>query len=293
MIKSMTAYAIAEKTGNEFEVTVEIRSYNSRFLDIKARIPKEFSLLEEKVKSLISGRLERGRVEITLRMTDTSENAYDFEINEPKAAALHKVLSGLKKRFDIDAEISLDLLTRIEGIFKPVETEKNMDQDWPVIEGCIHEAIDSLNVMRKKEGEFLAEDISSRLDYIGKCIDIIEKESQGLVALYQKRLKDRIAALTKDIVEIDPGRIAQEAAFLSDKSDISEEIVRVRSHIKQFGEIMNSDESAGRKLNFLIQEFVREFNTIGSKTGNAGISHTVVDAKSELEKIREQVQNIE
>ncbi len=293
MIKSMTAYAIAGKIENEFEVTVEIRSYNSRFLDIKVRIPREFSILEEKVKSLIPGRMERGRIEIILRMTDISEDAYEFEINELKAAALYKALSGLKDSLHMDTEIPLDLLARSEGIIKPVETEKNMARDWPVIETCIHEAIDALNIMRIKEGEFLAADIFSRLDHIKQCIDIIEKESHGLTALYQKRLKDRIAVLTKDMVDIDSDRIAQEAAFLSDKSDISEEIVRVRSHIRQFKEIVASDESAGRKLNFLLQEFVREFNTIGSKTTNAGVAHIVVDAKSELEKIREQVQNIE
>jgi uncharacterized protein (TIGR00255 family) len=147
--------------------------------------------------------------------------------------------------------------------------------------------------MQKKEGDFMAADLLKRLDYLDDCIGEIENDSDGLLTRYQQRLKERLGALTREMVEIDPGRLAQEAAFLADRSDISEEIVRAKSHVRQFRHIMNSEEPGGRKLNFLLQELHREFNTMGSKIGQADTSHRIVDVKSELEKIREQIQNVE
>lgn len=293
MIKSMTAFARADKVKKEISVVIEIRAYNSKYLDIALRIPRQFSFLEEKVKSLISGRVARGRFEVNFRITGGFEDAYAFEINEPKAVAYHKALIRLKEKFDIDTGISLELIAGEEGILIPAEIEKDMDAYWSLIRECLTEALDNLDVMRKREGAFIAEDFTERLDYIEKSIDLIEKESCGLLSVYQERLKDRISVLTQGMVGIDPGRITQEAAFLADRSDISEEIVRAKSHIKQFRIIMNAKEPAGRKLNFLLQEFNREFNTMASKAGNANVSHVIVDVKSELEKIREQVQNVE
>ena len=147
--------------------------------------------------------------------------------------------------------------------------------------------------MREKEGAFLANDLKQRLGFVEQSLDQIEADATGLVPLYRERLQERITALTKGVVELDAGRIAQEAAILADRSDISEEIVRAESHLKQFRSIMISEEPAGRKLNFLLQEFNREFNTMGVKAGNAEVSHIIVNVKSELEKIREQVQNVE
>ena len=147
--------------------------------------------------------------------------------------------------------------------------------------------------MRKKEGEFLFKDLQTRLDYIEESISVIEKNTSDLLPRYQERLKERIMALTQGITEIDPVRIAQEAAILADKSDISEEIVRARSHVNQFRKIMTENAPVGKKLNFLLQEFNREFNTMASKSGNTDISHRIVSVKSELEKLREQVQNVE
>jgi uncharacterized protein (TIGR00255 family) len=169
-----------------------------------------------------------------------------------------------------------------------------MEAYWPAFKNCINEAITNLIAMRKQEGNFLEADIFFRLNGIEECIERIQKESSDLLSHYQQRLKDRITALTKGIIEIDPGRIAQEAAFLADRSDISEEIVRVASHIKHFRTIMDSAEpAAGRKLNFLVQELNREFNTMGSKTNHSNVSHIIVELKSDLEKIREQLQNVE
>jgi uncharacterized protein (TIGR00255 family) len=293
MLKSMTAYAKSEKTQEKLTVLVEIRSYNSRYLDIALRIPHGYLALEEKIKTLIVGKVARGRIEVNLQVREDSGEAYAFEIDTPKARAYYDSLVRLKDKFNIDSKISIDLLVGGGGIIKPAEIDCDMEACWPVFKDCINEAIDNLIAMRKKEGNFLEGDIVARLDGIEERVDQIQKESRGLLSHYQQRLKDRIAALTKGIIEIDPDRIAQEAAFLADRSDISEEVVRAESHIKQFRTIMNSTEPAGRKLNFLMQELNREFNTMGSKTNNSNVSHIIVEVKSDLEKIREQLQNVE
>ena len=293
MLKSMTAYARSEKTGEELTVLVEIRSYNSRHLDIAVRIPHGYLALEEKIKTLIAGKVARGRIEANLQVKDDSGEAYAFEINTPKARAYHESLAQLKDKFNISSKISLDLLVSGGGIIKPAEIDLDMEACWPVFKDCINEAVDDLIAMRKREGDFLEADIAARLDGIEESVDQIKRESGNLLFHYQQRLKDRITVLTKGIIEIDPDRITQEAAFLADRSDISEEVVRARSHINQFRAIVNSTEPAGRKLNFLLQELNREFNTMGSKTDKTNVSHIIVEVKSELEKIREQLQNVE
>jgi uncharacterized protein (TIGR00255 family) len=293
MMKSMTAYARAEKTADEINVSTEIRSYNSRYLDISLRIMHGYNVLEEKIKASIIEKIARGRIEVSLQINDGSDEAYDFEINIPKARAYYDRLVQLKDQLDLHSEITVDLLVREGGVIRSVEIDRDLDAVWPVVRDCVDEALNNLVEMRKKEGEFIALDITGRINRIEKSVHLIEKESSDLLYHYQQRLKERIVALTRDMVEIDPERITQEAAFLAGKSDISEEIVRVASHIKQFRTIMKSEEPAGRKLNFLLQELHREFNTMGSKTEKAHVSHTIVEVKSELEKIREQLQNVE
>ncbi len=290
---SMTAYARAECKVDKFTAVIEIHSYNSKYLDIMLRLPHGYESLESEMKSVISENISRGRIEIKTRLMDDSDDAYTFEINESKAQSYLNALNKLKTLLKADKDIPLELVATSNGIIKPAETEKDLESHWPVILDCLQKAIVDLKHMRKKEGEFLFNDFKGRLDYIEESISMIEKESSDLLPLYQERLKERITALTKGIIEIDPGRIAQEAAILADKSDISEEIVRAKSHVKQFRKIMEAGEPAGRKLNFLLQEFNREFNTMGSKSGNTDVSHRIVSVKSELEKLREQVQNVE
>ncbi len=289
----MTAFARLEKIKDKPTITIEIRSYNSRHLDIALRIPHGCLPLEDKIKGLVSERIVRGRIEIAVQIRENSDETYGFEINEATAAAYHKALVQLKERFNIGTEISLDLLAGASGIIKPAELERDMETLWRIIKDGMIEALNDLDEMRAKEGSFIGRDFSNRLDYIEQCIDQIEKNTGDLLLYYQDRLKERIAVLTNGIIEIDSGRIAQEAALLADKIDISEEIVRAQSHIKQFREIMSSDEPGGRKLNFLLQEFNREFNTMGAKAASVNVSHIIVEVKSELEKLREQVQNVE
>jgi len=195
--------------------------------------------------------------------------------------------------FDFKDDISLDLLLSPGGIIKPVDSIENTEAVWRAVKDCVSQALDNLDLMRKREGDFISQDLIKRLEHIAKHLDQIQRGSSGLLPLYQQRLKERISLLTQDIVELDLGRIAQEAAFLADRSDISEETVRAASHLEQFRHLMNSDEPAGRKLNFLLQELHREFNTMGSKVGSAELSHIIIEVKSELEKIREQIQNVE
>lgn len=278
---------------NGLTVAVEIRSYNSRYLDITLRVPQNYFSMEERIKGMVSESIVRGRVEVKLQVQDAAEAACAYEIDESRADAYQKALTELKARFGLTSEISLDHLAQTSGIIKPAEMEIDLDRNRPLIESCVARALSELNAMRQKEGDFLARDFEKRLDDIEAAVEGIEAVSEGLLDQYRERLQNRIIALTQGMVEIDPARIAQEAAFLADRSDISEEIVRSRSHVRQFRTIMRSPEPAGKKLNFLLQEFNREFNTMGSKTGRADVSHTIVLLKSELEKIREQVQNVE
>jgi uncharacterized protein (TIGR00255 family) len=293
MIKSMTAFSSVEKTEHGYTVTAEIRTYNSRYLDIALRIPHTYIRLEDRIKSLVSGRLARGRIEIHVQIRDVSEPDYIVEIDTPKMKALQAAVSQLKATHDIPGELPLEYLLGAGGVIRLVESEKDIEACWSVIETCLAHALDDLDTMRNREGDAISRDFEKRLNFIEQSLIQIKTASTGLPLLYQERLKDRIASLTNGMVEVDPARIAQEAAFHADRSDISEEIVRADSHLKQFRSIMASEEAGGRKLNFLLQEFNREFNTMGSKAGIADLSHIIVSVKSELEKIREQVQNVE
>jgi uncharacterized protein (TIGR00255 family) len=293
MIKSMTGFATTERTIQDITVSADIRAYNSKHLDVVLRTPSGYMPLEEKMKARLAERIARGRMEVNIQVKDQSEGAVAFEVDHARARGLQSALTEIKKEFDLHNDISLELLMSMGGIIKPVEAVAEVESIWPLIEECLSLALDNLETMQKKEGDFIAGDLLKRLDYLDDCIGEIENDSGDLLHHYQQRLKERLAALTRETVEIDPGRLAQEAAFLADRSDISEEVVRAKSHVQQFRHIMESEEPGGRKLNFLLQELHREFNTMGSKIGQADTSHRIVDVKSELEKIREQIQNVE
>ena len=293
MIKSMTGFAAAEVIAGDITVSVDIRAYNSKHLDIVLRLPPSYMALEEKMKGLVSRQIVRGRLEVKVQIKDGSEGTVAFEIDWARAKAMHGVLAQLNDKLDLKNDISVDHLLSVGGMIKPVEKADESESIWLAAQECLTRALNDLETMRSKEGDFIADDLVARLDFIETCLIEIRGDSGDLLYRYQERLKERIAALTQETVELDPGRLAQEAAYLADRSDISEEIVRVESHVKQFRHIMDSEAPGGRKLNFLLQELHREFNTIGSKIGHADTSHRVVDVKAELEKIREQIQNVE
>ncbi len=293
MLKSMTAYACMEKSDQALTVGVEARAYNSRHLDIALRLSSGYASLEERIKAQIAAKVVRGRIEIRIWVKDASEKASAFEVDAAKARAFCQAACALKTELKLSGDLSLEHLLALPGVIQAAENSQAADMHWPLMADCLDRVLDNLDSMRRREGDHLRCDFIQRLDWIESQLKVIEASSEGLLTQYRDRLQARIEVLTQGVITLDPMRIAQEAALMADRSDISEEIVRAKSHIAQFRSVLNGEEPAGRKLNFLLQEFNREFNTMGSKTGQAAVSHTIVAVKAELEKMREQVQNIE
>ncbi len=293
MIKSMTGFAEASHGESQIRCDVEIKAYNSRHLDAALYMPRSFNGYEDGIRKLVSRKISRGRVEVRVSIEDDSEGAMAFQVDTKRAEAYYQALDALKKKMGITSEITLETLLDGKDMILYEETKKDVDLVWKVVSVAVCNALDDLDTMRLGEGANLAVDIESRLCLIEQLLETVKKEAAMIPVIYRERLMERIDALTSGMDGLDPVRLAQEAAIMADKSDISEEIARAASHVKQFREIMASSEPGGKKLNFLIQEFNREFNTMGAKAGSSDLSHTIVDLKSELEKIREQVQNIE
>lgn len=293
-MQSMTAFAAAEKRGPGVSVAAEIRTYNSRGLDLVLRLPPGWAGLEEKIRGLIAARLVRGRVELRLNFRDDTETAGAYTVDLPRAKAYLDAVSRLAQAVNRpESAVSLEFLAAQPGLIAPADPALPVEARWPLIAECLNEALGLIDAMRGREGAFIGRDLALRLDGIEAQLNQIEAAADDLPARYREKLEQRIEALTQGLTAIDPLRLAQEAALLAERSDISEEIVRARSHVEQFRAIMAGPEPAGRKLNFLLQEFNREFNTMGSKVGQAAVAHAIVEVKTELEKMREQIQNIE
>ncbi len=294
MLKSMTAYSFVEEVEGDLIIAIEMRTYNSRHLDMALRLPIGYASFEEKIKELISEVLVRGRVEVRLTVKDSATRELQYEAEPGRAKAYLDACKHLIDELHLStAPLTVEHLLNVPGVIQPSEIQIDIDAYWPIIAKAVQASVAHVDQMRQKEGDFIREDFDLRLGHIEQILDEIETSVQDLPAKYREKLQARVEALTKGVVELDPARIAQEACLLAERSDISEEIVRAKSHIKQFKGIMGGDEPAGRKLNFLLQEFNREFNTMGAKVGQATAAHMIVDVKSEIEKLREQVQNIE
>jgi uncharacterized protein (TIGR00255 family) len=293
MIKSMTAFAGTEHSRDNITITVEIRGYNSRYLDTALRLPSAYGWLEDIVKQTVSRNISRGRLEIRIGINAEEEKPESFSVDTKLADAYHQALKQLKNRFAIEEPIGISHLTGLNGIIENTREPADTEVLLKNTEEALKHALDCFDAMRIEEGKAMAKDLSDRIALIKGFIEEIDRLRHGLADAYQQKLYSKIIDLTGGSIEIDQARIAQEAAIIADKSDISEELTRSRSHVEQFLKIMDSDEPAGKPLNFLLQEFSREFNTMGVKAGSAQISHIVVSAKTELEKLREQVQNIE
>lgn len=293
MIKSMTGYGKAEAMIEGRKYAVEIRSLNHRYLEISLRLPGSLSALEMEIKRRIGERFSRGRIEVAIRV-DTNGNIEEgrLELNLPLLRNYFNLLQRLKDEFQLKGEVTLENLTGFKDVFVPMEVETNMELIAEHIAVVLDEAVGLLTEMRKKEGELLLADLEERIRLIEACLDSISDRAPRCVQEYQRRLTERIRELTEG-VDIDAVRLSQEVAIMADKSDVTEEIVRLNSHISQFHEMLRSEDAVGRKIDFLIQEMNREINTIGSKTGDLEISRNVIEIKSELGKLREQVQNIE
>lgn len=292
MVKSMTGFGRAKQQIDRLDITVEIKSVNHRYFEFSARLPRMYNFLEEKIKSFLAQSISRGKVEVSVLVEDNSENATVVEINREYADAYMQALKKLSKEYKIKNDVKTSSLIGNNEIFK---VRRQVIED-EVIENAVlsvvKEALDNFIEMRTIEGERLLNDVKNRTAFILEKVEFIEKRSPETVKLYKERIEQKIKELLEDTT-IDEQRILTEVAIFADKVAVAEETVRLRSHIKQFEDLMNDNQPVGRKLDFIVQEMNRETNTIGSKAQDIEIAHTVVDIKSEIEKIREQIQNME
>ena len=292
MIESMTGYGKGDATRNGITFTVELRSINNRFFEISSRIPRSLSQRENEIRELVRAKIARGKVTINANKEDESDNELTITVDKDRTKAVYSLLNQLRKSAKIKEPVKLEHLLHFSEVFESKETEEN-EIEWKIFTQALVKAIDELKTMRMKEGAELARDMKERVTGINVTLDSIEQLAKLRVPEERKKLQERIGAMLDDKSIIDNKRLELEIALLSDKLDVTEECVRFRSHNKFFLEALKSKDSEGRKLNFLIQEMNREANTIGSKCNDVPIAHLVVGIKEELEKVREQLQNIE
>ena len=292
-MRSMTGFGRGTASESNYSINVELKTVNNRFLDINLRLPGELQSLETTIKKLISGRLARGRVEVNLQYDRGDE--VRFELNRPLIKGFLAAMKEMQEEFSLSGEPDLNVIARLPNVVT-TQKEEAGEAFLGAVESAFAKALDDLDVMRAKEGEGLAADLSSLLNSIEHRIPAIENESASVADEYLQRLTKRIGdmlAKSDSQIEIDQARLAQEIAYLAERADISEEIARLITHIEHFRSIMAEERDVGKRLDFLTQELNREANTIASKTNNMVIKENALGIKSEIEKIREQVQNIE
>ncbi len=292
MIRSMTGYGHAQRTVHGRDITVEIKSVNHKFFDFSVRTTRGYSFVEDKIRSFVKKRVSRGKIDVYVTVLEVDETAADVILNESLAAGYIRALRGLSEKFGLADDLSVSTVARYSDIFTIKRAEKNEDQIWGDIQPILDEAVDKFIAMRETEGEKLRDDVMERMDCILETVGKIEQLSPKTLADYSARLRARIEELKGDAA-IDEQRLLTEIAIFADKIAVDEETVRLRSHFDQMRLMLDSGEAVGRRLDFIVQEMNREINTIGSKAQNSEISHMVVDVKAEIEKIREQIQNIE
>ncbi len=289
----MTGFGRGAVSGGNFAVSVEIKTVNNRFLDINLRLANELQSLEANLKRLISSKLSRGRVEVFINYERTSDVTY--ELNRPLINGYLSALKTMQTEFALSGEPDLNVIARLPNALQ-TKADDLSEEFIEAIENSFEIALDELEKMRETEGESLKSELTQRLLGIKNHLPRIESESANVAEEYYQRLSKRVAeflAKSDSQIEIDSARLAQEVAYLADRSDISEEITRLKSHIEQFRAIMNEEKEVGKRLDFLTQELNREANTIASKTNNLTVKESSLAIKSEIEKIREQIQNVE
>jgi len=292
MIISMTGFGRGEVSVDGVTATADCRSVNSRYLDISLNIPRSMNVQEQAIRDLIKSKAPRGRVSVHVSLTRDGNEELGMTIDMAAAKSAFTMLDSLRKEVGLHDQIELSHLLQFSEVMKPAERADTDAQAWEATQQALVQALDSMNGMRNQEGRQLQEDIVARIDGMERTVGVVESAIVAQVDHRRTKLKERITTLL-DGKEMDEQRLAQEVAIIADKLDITEECVRFRSHIKFFRELISSKEPAGRKLNFLTQELNREINTMGSKAEDPEIARAVVDMKEELEKIREQIQNIE
>ena len=297
MPKSMTAFGRARacSADGSRDITAELKSVNGRYLDVTVKLPRNYSFLEERVKYYLSERgISRGKMEVYIGVGVVEQEGVEYALDTAAAKSYIDALYNLRDTFGLKDDISVMRVAQMRELFTVKKPEDDMEKDWADVKAVLAQAVDAFLVQRAKEGENLCNDIKNKVENIKSLTAKIKIMSEADISGYSAKLEQRIRQFLADFdAEVAEQRILTEAAIYADRAAIDEELVRLASHFTAMDEILASDEAVGRKLDFLLQEMNRETNTIGSKAGNAEIAHMVVDIKTELEKIREQIQNLE
>jgi uncharacterized protein (TIGR00255 family) len=291
MIRSMTGFGAGRGVSGGEEIAVEIRSVNHKFCEVKVRLPRELAALEPLVVRTVKDRLARGGIDVSLRRAGAA-GAMAPRVDAALAEAYARAYAEVQARLGLHDPIQLRDIVAAEGVIRLDERDADLDAARAATDGALTEALDALGAMRQREGEALAADLEGRLAIVESLVARVEVLAPLAVEHHRTRLAERVKELTQGL-PLDPGRLAQEVALLADRSDVAEEITRLRSHVGQARALLGGQEPAGRKLDFLVQEMHREVNTIGSKSQHAELSGLVVSLKAEVERMREQVQNVE
>ena len=292
MVKSMTGYGRGEAVLNGRSITVEVRSVNNRYLDCSVKVPRLYIFAEDAIKSRIQSGISRGKVDVFVTLDNTQGDQVEVSVNTSVADGYYNALTALRDRYGLRDDISVSLLSRFQDVLLVEKSQEDVEAVAKDICTVLDTALADFNAMRQREGEKLAEDIRSRAATITGLLAKVEKRSPQTVSEYRAKLENRMREVLEN-TQIEESRILTEAAIFADKVAVDEETVRLHSHLGQLEEMLGSGVPVGRKLDFLIQEFNREANTIGSKCTDLEIARHVVDIKAEIEKIREQVQNVE
>lgn len=292
MIRSMTGYGSSRQIIDNREISVEIRSVNHRYFELNCRTPREMGFLEEKIKGAVKSGVFRGKIDVFVAVGADENEQATVTVNHSLASGYVNALKEIAQRYDVQDDISVSAVARYNDIFKVIKPEADEEKIWSAVSTVLNDALDKFIKMRSVEGEKLYEDINGRCRTILQLVSKVEERSPQTVAEYRKKLTERMNEVLSTAT-VDEQRIITEAAIFADKIAVDEETVRLRSHFDQFEKVLNSDGSVGRKIDFLLQEMNREANTIGSKVQDADLAHIVVEIKAELEKIREQIQNVE
>ena len=292
MVKSMTGYGRAEETIRGCTITVELRSVNNRYLDCNIRLPRLYLFAEDGIKSRVQNTISRGKVDVFVTLDYAGKEEVKVTVNRPVADGYYGALKQLAQSYQLSEDISVSLLSRFPDVLLAEKAEEDTEQRAQDIYSVLDRALADFDEMRTKEGSRLRDDILSRAAAIEDMVTFVEERSPQTVSEYRAKLEARMQEVLQN-TQIDDSRLLTEAAIFADKVAVAEETVRLRSHIAQLREMLSKGGATGRKLDFLIQEFNREANTIGSKCSDIQIARQVVDIKAEIEKIREQVQNIE
>lgn len=292
MIRSMTGFGRSQEIIDGMSISVEIKSVNHRYFDFSVRVPRSYGFLEEKLKNYVQSRVARGKIECYVQIEALEIEDCIVSINHSLAGGYISALKELSERYELTDDITVSSVAKYHDIFSVHKSEADEERIWNAVRSVADKAVSGFVAMREREGEKLRDDILSRCDTIISLVSYIEQRSPETVKEYNEKLLERMKTVLED-VQIDQQRLLTEAAIYADKIAVAEETVRLRSHISQMHEFMESEIAIGRKMDFLIQEFNREANTIGSKAQDTEIAKRVIDIKAEIEKIREQVQNIE